>query len=203
MSPARRIARLECLHECQVSLCGEFLRTAISLPRVAHWLPAVCLAGCSPLPVGPSVLVLPGSGRSFETFQSDDAICRQFALGQVQGVTPNRAAMTTGAVSAVTGAAVGAAAGAAIGGGEGALIGAGSGLAGGSLVGAGLGSTSGSAAQDRFDMGYIQCMYAKGHRVPVSGRFEDAPLRDQDVRYSTQLPPPPMTPPPPPPPSGR
>ncbi len=68
------------------------------------------------MPIGPSILVLPGSGRSFEQFRSDDYVCRQFAFGQVQGVTPNQAAITTGVANAATGAALGAAAGAAMGG---------------------------------------------------------------------------------------
>jgi hypothetical protein len=159
----------------------------------------VFLASCSALPPGPSVLVLPGSGRSFDQFRGDDSVCRQFALGQVEGVTPNQAGITTGVASAAVGTALGAAAGAAIGGGQGALIGAGAGLAGGGLVGAGLGSSSGSVAQDRYDMGYIQCMYAKGHRVPVSGRFVDEPTQGENKPDVSAHPPRPEVPPPPPP----
>jgi hypothetical protein len=45
------------------------------------------------------------------------------------------------------------------------------------------------SAQGRYDMVYIQCMYAAGHQVPVRG----APLRSRDVP-----PPPPGSAPPPP-----
>jgi len=37
------------------------------------------LAGCTTGPIGPSILVLPGSGISFEQFQADDATCREWA----------------------------------------------------------------------------------------------------------------------------
>src|SRR5262249_44395938 len=60
------------------------------------------LAGCATVPTGPSVMVLPGSGRSFEQFQGDDGICRQWALAQT-GTTPNEA----GAVNTATGATIG------------------------------------------------------------------------------------------------
>ena len=37
------------------------------------------LAGCVTVPTGPAVMVLPGSGKSFEQFRADDLDCRQFA----------------------------------------------------------------------------------------------------------------------------
>ena len=39
----------------------------------------VVIGGCVTLPTGPSVMVLPAHGKSFEQFQSDDALCRQWA----------------------------------------------------------------------------------------------------------------------------
>ena len=39
---------------------------------------AVLLGGCAPVPTGPSVMVLPGLGKSFEQFNADDAVCRQW-----------------------------------------------------------------------------------------------------------------------------
>jgi hypothetical protein len=50
--------------------------------------------------------------------------------------------------------------------------------------------------QQRYDFGYQQCMYAKGHRVPVAGRFADPHASSY---ISPPPPPPPGTPPPPPP----
>ena len=34
---------------------------------------------------------------------------------------------------------------------------------------AGAAETSGYEAQRRYDIAYMQCMYAKGHQIPVSG----------------------------------
>jgi hypothetical protein len=34
-------------------------------------------AGCATVPTGPSVMVLPGSGKNFEQFQADDGVCRR------------------------------------------------------------------------------------------------------------------------------
>jgi hypothetical protein len=144
-------------------------------------------------------MVLPGSTKSFEEFRNDDYYCHQFALGQVGGITPNQAAMTSGVGTAAVGTALGAAAGAAIGGGHGAAIGAGTGLVGGGLVGSGAASSSGYEAQERFDIAYIQCMYAKGHRVPVSGQFSNE-VTERPSSQPANIPPPPSGTPPPPPP---
>lgn len=159
------------------------------------------LAGCASMPNGPSVMVLPGTGLPFDQFRNDDAVCRQYAFLQAGGTTPNQAAMDSGVGSAVVGTALGAAAGAAIGGGGGAAIGAGTGLVAGSMVGTGAAQSSGYAAQQYYDVAYIQCMYAKGHRVPVSGRFSDESPRRMVRPGAAQVPPPPPGSPPPPPPS--
>jgi hypothetical protein len=153
------------------------------------------LAGCaSAPPSGPGVLVLPGSGKSFDAFRVDDSDCRQFASSQVGGTTAQQAANDAGVRSAAVGTAVGAVAGGLIGGHQGAAVGAGVGLAGGALAGTGTGEVSGRTLQQRYDFGYQQCMYAKGHKVPVAGRYSDSP-----ARRSASVPPPP----PPPPPQGK
>ena len=36
-------------------------------------------SGCTTVPVGPSVAVLPGAGMTFDQFRVDDFTCRQFA----------------------------------------------------------------------------------------------------------------------------
>lgn len=156
-------------------------------------------AGCVSLPNGPSVMVLPGTGLSFEQFRDDDALCQQYAFSQVGGITANQAGANSGATSAVVGTAVGAAAGAAFGGGSGAAIGAGSGLLAGSMAGTGAASVSMYTNQQRYDAAYIQCMYAKGHQVPVSGQFSGL-ISHQNVRTDAHIPPPPPGMPPPPPP---
>lgn len=129
------------------------------------------LAGCTTLPPsGPSVTVLPGSGKTFDQFRYDDGDCRQYASQQAGG-SPGNAAIDSGVRSAAAGTLLGAVAGAAINGGRGASVGAGTGLLFGSAAGAGAGETSAYGLQQRYDAGYIQCMYAKGHKVPVSGRM--------------------------------
>ena len=47
----------------------------------------------------------------------------------------------------------------------------------GTRVGAG-GTSSGTAydAQRRYDFAFVQCMYAKGHKVPVSGGYTSPPV---------------------------
>ena len=65
------------------------------------------------------------------------------------------------------GAGLGAAIGAATGNpGVGAAIGAGSGLMLGTAGGANAGQLSGREAQQRYDIAYQQCMYAKGNQLP-------------------------------------
>jgi hypothetical protein len=128
------------------------------------------MAGCATAPPpGPSVMVLPGPGKSFEQFQMEDAYCKQWA-GQQTGVEPQQAATQETAKDAAIGTLVGAGLGAAIGAatgdpGIGAAIGAGSGLLGGTLYGANSGQTSAAEAQNRYNIAYQQCMYAKGNQV--------------------------------------
>jgi hypothetical protein len=141
---------------------------AISIPAS---LPGLLLLGaCTSMPSGPSVLVLPGTGKNFDQFRGDDMVCRQFAQEQL-GSTPNQVAATSGINSAAVGTLLGAAAGAAINGRHGAGVGAGTGLAFGGLVGTGTAEGAAYSTQRRYDFGYQQCMYAKGHRVPVANRY--------------------------------
>ena len=159
----------------------------------------VVMGGCATIPVGPSVMVMPGPGKPFEAFQLDDNACRQWA-GQQIGVSPEEAANKTRAGGAVLGTLAGAAVGAAVGAaygnaGAGAAIGAGSGL----LVGTAAGSAQADATrwelQRRCDIAYQQCMFAKGNRPPG---YVERPARV----YPPPPPPPgyiqgpPMSPPP-------
>jgi hypothetical protein len=162
--------------------------------RLTPLLALLMLGACTTLPSGPGVMVLPGSGKSFDQFRVDDFDCRQYASLQVGGTAPNQAAADSGVKSAVVGTLIGAAAGAAIGGRDGAAVGAGTGLAVGALAGTGAAEGSAYGLQRRYDYAYIQCMYAKGHKVPVSGRLTSS---NTNARYTP--PPPPGSPPPPPP----
>ena len=168
---------------------------------------ALLVAGCVSIPTGPSVMVLPGSNKNFDQFRADDMDCRQFASNQVGGNTPDGAAEDSGVKSAVVGTAIGAAAGAIMGGHRGAAAGAGAGLIVGSASGAGAAAGSQRSLQQRYDIGYQQCMYAKGHKVPMSGRFENTRPPVASGPYAPPpagaYPPPPYGAPPPPPPSVR
>jgi len=157
----------------------------------------LAVTGCTSVPNGPDVMALPGAGLSFEQFRNDDVNCQQFATYQLDGSTPNEAAVTSGITSAIIGSALGAAAGAILGGGNGAIIGAGSGLLAGSLMGTSASNVSMNEVQQRYDAAYIQCMYSKGHQVPVSGQFSNAVSQPS----TANIPPPPRGLPPPPPPA--
>ena len=149
----------------------------------------VLLGGCASVPTGPSVMVLPGLGKSFEQFNADDAVCRQWGLQSI-GRTPGEAATASGVASAAVGTAVGAAA---------------------DVSGS---QYSGQEAQWRYDMAYQQCMYSKGHQIPgvpsgyrgPSGPVPAPPpassppaLAPMPTDSGSIPPPPPGLPPPPPP----
>ena len=179
----------------------------------------IAVSACATAPVGPSVLVLPGSQSSFETFQLDDDACRGFAASRsgLPGATAD-----AGAVGAVAATAIGAAAGAAIGAGvgdpaTGAAIGAGTGMIWGTTYGLESAAYASDGWQRSYDNAYLQCMYAKGHQVPAPpgvamsappwrvGQHQGAPLRGRRPPPGEPIddwspPPPPRGAPPPPPP---
>lgn len=161
---------------------------------------ALLLGACTVMPTGPSVLVMPGRNASMDKFRFDDGECRQYAYIQVGGRTAQDAANQAAVGSAVVGTAIGAAAGAAIGGSQGAAIGAGAGLVGGSAWGANSAYASGYGTQRQYDNAYIQCMYTKGHRVPVPGNMVYPQRTVSPVNSGAGIPPPPPGVPPPPPP---
>lgn len=140
------------------------------LKRILSCLALLAVSGCVTLPTGPSVMVLPGSEKSFEQFQVDDSLCRQWAGAQT-GMPPQQTVDQNIAGGSVAGTLIGAGLGAAIGAafgdpGIGAGIGAASGLLIGSSEGARAGQAYGWEAQRRYDIAYQQCMYAKGNQIP-------------------------------------
>jgi hypothetical protein len=155
------------------------------------------LGACTIMPNGPNVMALPGTGVPIELFRADDFVCRDFAFGQIGGRSAQQAANQSAAASAAVGTAVGALAGAAMGGQQGAAVGAGAGLLVGGAVGSENARSAGFGSQRQYDNAYIQCMYAKGHRVPVAGNVSySRPVKAPDAGIP---PPPPGAPPPPPP----
>ncbi len=133
----------------------------------------IVVGGCATLPTGPSVMVLPAPGKSFGTFRTEDATCRQWATQQL-GTSPQQTYQNNVAAGAVAGTAIGAGLGAAVGSasgqaGKGALIGAAGGLLVGASAGSNAGQVYGRVAQRRYDNAYVQCMYSYGNQVPGYG----------------------------------
>jgi hypothetical protein len=150
----------------------------------------ILLGACSSLPIGPNVMVLPGVGKPFDQFQVDDIVCRPYAqqqIGMTSGQTSTQYTLSGAAIGTVVGAGAGAAIGAAA---ErpdvGAAVGAGTGILLGSAAGAESGSAAAGTLQWRYDLAYVQCMYAKGNQVPGAA-----------TSPSGYVPPPPNAPPPP------
>jgi hypothetical protein len=157
------------------------------------------VAGCATVPAGPSVMVLPGSGKSFDEFRSEDETCRQWAATQ-SGAEPQTAALQSTASGAALGTLAGAGLGAAVGAaagnpGIGAAVGAGSGLLVGSAAGTNAGQLAGNTLQQRYDMSYQQCMYASGNQIPGAAQPMQ-PRRGAHHGGRPAMPPPPPPPPP-------
>lgn len=167
-------------------------------PKAKILLPAVLLlAGCASVPTAPNVMALPGTGRTFEEFRADDAYCRDYAYHQIGGPAREQSANSAAVGSAAVGTAIGAVAGAAIGGRSGAGAGAGMGLIVGSASGAEASNRAVYGSQRQYDHAYVQCMYARGHRVPVSmSGYTSSPAPQPAA--AVPPPPPPGNPPPPP-----
>jgi hypothetical protein len=125
------------------------------------------LSGCAQTPLGPTVQVMPGPGKSFEAFTYDQAACKQYATDSVAGQAQNANTRAVGAAALTT--VLGAGLGAAIGGGHGAGIGAASGALGGTAIGAGMSSGDQGGIQLQYDNAFAQCMYSKGNMVPGYG----------------------------------
>jgi len=120
---------------------------AILLKRLAMALGVVLLSACSSAPTyGPSILVLPGAGKSFDQFRLDEQDCRGYAQSQFVKSTSDQ-------------------------------------------------DTAG-APQQRYDRSFVQCMFAKGHRVPISGRVSDYMDSSSSTLRAAAPPPPPTGRPP-------
>ncbi|MEG1833896.1 MAG: hypothetical protein RR240_11220 [Burkholderiaceae bacterium] len=154
---------------------------------------AASLAGCAAVPTAPRVAALPGSNKSFEAFQHDDAHCRSYAYRAAGGSAQQQASNEAAADSAALGTVIGAAIGALVNGGHGAAAGGGLGLLTGVAVGSNPSQVRSGSAQQRYDSAYLQCMYMRGNQVP--GRYV---VRRQPVYPSAAYPPPPPNAPPPP-----
>ncbi len=176
---------------------------------------ATVLAGCAQVPVAPTIAVMPAPGMPFEVFEQDNNLCRRYAEEQL-GANPQQVANNQVVGGAVAGTVIGAAAGALLSGGRsyGVQSGAATGLLMGTAAGAGNASQSGMDMQQRYNIAFAQCMYAKGNQVPgfaapnyapppPPSQAPPPPAADQSTMQppsgASPPPPPPGQPPPPPP----
>jgi hypothetical protein len=130
---------------------------------------AALLAGCAATPLGPTVQVMPGPGKTLDAFQTDNSACKSFAADAVKGQADaaNQRALGTALLTTALGAATGAAAGSADGdAGNGAAVGGAVGAGAGSAIGAMNNSADQQGIQAQYDNAFSQCMYAKGEQVP-------------------------------------
>ncbi len=160
------------------------MKTSTSIAMVMA--AAVMLDACAQTPLGPTVQVLPPRGKPFEVFQQDQAICTQYAQGQVQGQADRANTQAVG--GAVLGTVLGAGLGAAIGRGQGAAIGAASGAALGTGIGAGQTGQAQYGIQGQYDNAYVQCMVSKGNQMPAPSPVyvQPAPYVVQPAPYLVQ-----------------
>lgn len=146
---------------------------------------ALTLAGCVSAPLGPTVPVMPGAGKSQAAFEDDEYYCEDYANDRVAGridrandqIARNTAIGTV--LGAALGAAVGDTGGAIAGGAAGAAVGA-------STANPGYKQYS---AQRQFNIAYAQCMKYRGNEIaPPYG--PPRPRWDRDYRDYPPPPPP-------------
>jgi hypothetical protein len=149
------------------------------IPITTLVLAASMLSGCVTQPMGPTALVMPGSGKPFEAFAQEQATCKQFAGGQVDGgaAMANLQELGTAALSTALGAGLGAAAYR----GRGAELGSSMGAVAGASLAARGSARDQNSLQGRYDLAYTQCMYAKGNQIAVA-----APPTGSRVASGTQ-----------------
>ncbi|HEY8034351.1 MAG TPA: hypothetical protein VIF37_02035 [Methylobacter sp.] len=95
------------------------------------------LSACSTMPSGPSVLVLPGTGKNFDQFHNDDLMCRQLSHTHISTLQKQ--------------------------------------------------TDSTEESQHNYDIIYIQCMYGKGHRVPVPRELSSDTLSIPNMPVPPQM----------------
>lgn len=156
----------------------------------------LALGGCVSAPLGPTVPVWPGQGKSLAAFHADEDYCDSYAYDRVSGRV--KAANDRGTRNAIIGTALGVGLGAAVGDTKGAIV--------GGTAGAAIGANSGAGGEQHrvqraYNIAYAQCMDSRGNRVPGAGpppRYRNGPPPPPDYRRGDYPPPPPGPPPPPP-----
>lgn len=157
-------------------------------------LSMLALSACTvATPTGPSVVAMPGQGKTWGEFQQDDAYCKSYAQAQMPDANQTaQGSQQNSARTAVAGTLIGAAAGAALGAlggnaGAGAAVGAGVGLAGGASVAGNQSQAAADSLQSRYDVAYAQCMVGHGESIQQPG----GPVYGTPPGYYAAPPPPP------------
>jgi hypothetical protein len=125
------------------------------MKRLALGFGAALLAACSSAPTtyGPSMMVLPGTNKTFDHFRLDEQDCRAHAQSQIGKSSSEQ--------------------------------------------------DSAGTPQQRYDRAFLQCMYAKGHKVPLTGRVSEYIDSTQSTARPSAPAPTPARSAPPPPPAGQ
>jgi len=122
------------------------------------------LGACATQPIGPTVQVMPAAGKPFDKFAQEEDSCKNYAQGQIAGAVDNANRNAVGGALLTT--ALGAGTGALVGGGYGARVGTAGGAVAGGAVATDMSANGQATIQQRYDVAYSQCMYAKGNQVP-------------------------------------
>lgn len=135
-------------------------------------LPVLALSACAvATPTNPTVVAMPGPGKTWDQFQQDQAACEAYARTQLPNAGQTAAAsqqhsMATAAAGTVIGAGTGAAIGSLAGNvGAGAGIGALAGMLGGAAVAGNQTQATANSLQGRYDVAYAQCMVGHGESM--------------------------------------
>jgi hypothetical protein len=138
----------------------------LTLPALAM---GVLLGACTVIPVGPSVMALPGSRMGVDQYQADNAACQQHAGAVIAAASGGTAAAADNAAASTAAA------------------------------GSSYTAMSSYQLQRGYDGAYLQCMYDRGHRVPVRRDYTAGPSRPvylDSGSAPSRYPPPNMPPPP-------
>ncbi len=135
-------------------------------------LPLLALGACTAAPPsGPTIVSMPGQGKSWDQFQADDAACKAYASSQMPNagqvaVNTHNNSVATAAAGTLIGAGIGAALGSLAGNvGAGAAVGAGAGLLGGAATAGNNTQATADSLQGRYDVAYAQCMVGHGESI--------------------------------------
>ena len=132
--------------------------TPSTLKLWAALAPALVCAACSTMSGGsaPTVAVLPGGGKDMAAFNTDDIACRGDAQARASERSPVPAAMGLGRTEVASSRSR-------------LAIRESTDTTTGSVYGGAPAADASTAftLQQRYDTAYVQCMFSKGHKIPM------------------------------------